>query len=592
MSKPWGGIGAWAAEAERAEAEEKEAEAAAAAAAATAASESQSFPSLKEAVNAKPKKKKMTFSLSEFNKSTYSDYGPGARPNEYKGLTPDEMLRLPTGPKERSPEEMQHGRLGGGFSSYGRSGPPSGRLRDREDGDGSWGGGGRKSYGGFDEERRGPSSRVSDFDQPSRADEVDNWAMGKKSLPSFESGRQNRYASLGSGGASRADEVDNWAVGKKPLPSTRSSTFGSGGFRDSSGFRDSEPDRWTRGGGLREAERERPRLVLDPPKGDAGANEPPVVKTNRPSPFGDARPREDVLAEKGLDWKKMESEFEAKKTSRPTSAHSSRPSSAQSSRSEGPGLQAGENVVKSKPKVNPFGDAKPREVLLEKQGKDWRKLDRELEHRSVDRFVIPSGRGNASLLPEMEVHCNDLAYEAMLVSLLGKKCCRPETDEEKALKEEIDHLRKELEEQSNLNGESVQASGGHQPSLHDIILDKEAELEKLAHELDDKVRFGQKAIERPGSGAGRPGSGAGRAGSFLERTPSQSGSIDESRSVGLSDRPRSRGTGDMYARPADDRKAFQGGRERGFLGSRDLDRWAYIVKIEGKMVNKQFLWIH
>ncbi|XP_015894463.2 eukaryotic translation initiation factor 4B2 [Ziziphus jujuba] len=533
MSKPWGGIGAWAAEAERAEAEEKEAEAAAAAAAATAASESQSFPSLKEAVNAKPKKKKMTFSLSEFNKSTYSDSGPGARPNEYKGLTPDEMLRLPTGPKERSPEEMQYGRLGGGFSSYGRSGPPSGRLRDREDGDGSWGGGGRKSYGGFDEERRGPSSRVSDFDQPSRADEVDNWAMGKKSLPSFESGRQNRYGSLGSGGASRADEVDNWAVGKKPLPSTRSSTFGSGGFRDSSGFRDSEPDRWTRGGGLREAERERPRLVLDPPKGDAGANEPPVVKTNRPSPFGDARPREDVLAEKGLDWKKMESEFEAKKTSRPTSAHSSRPSSAQSSRSEGPGLQAGENVVKSKPKVNPFGDAKPREVLLEKQGKDWRKLDRELEHRSVDR---------------------------------------PETDEEKALKEEIDHLRKELEEQSNLNGESVQASGGHQPSLHDIILDKEAELEKLAHELDDKVRFGQKAIERPGSGAGRPGSGAGRAGSFLERTPSQSGSIDESRSVGLSDRPRSRGTGDMYARPADDRKAFQGGRERGFLGSRDLDR--------------------
>lgn len=169
------------------------------------------------------------------------------------------------------------------------------------------------------------------------------------------------------------------------------------------------------------------------------------------------------------------------------------------------------------------------------------------------------------------------AYILVFLISWGKKCCRPETDEEKALKEEIDHLRKELEEQSNLNGESVQASGGHQPSLHDIILDKEAELEKLAHELDDKVRFGQKAIERPGSGAGRPGSGAGRAGSFLERTPSQSGSIDESRSVGLSDRPRSRGTGDMYARPADDRKAFQGGRERGFLGSRDLDRWAYIV---------------
>lgn len=387
MSKPWGGmggIGAWAADSERADAEEKEKEKAAAAEAEAAASESQSFPSLREAANAKPKKKKMTtFSLSEFH---MGESGPGARAKEYKGLTPDELLRLPTGPKERSPEEMQYGRLGGGFSSYGRSGAPPGRVRDREDGDGSWGGGGRRPYGGFDEERRGPSSRVSDFDQPSRADEVDNWAVGKKSLPSPESGRQNRYVSLGGGmggGASRADEVDNWAVGKKPV-STRSSTFGSGGFRDS------EPDRWTRGGGLREAERERPRLVLDPPKGNAGADESLVVKTNKPNPFGAARPREDVLAEKGFDWKKMESEIEAKKTSRPTSAQSSRPSSAQSSRSEGPGLQGGENVVKSRPKVNPFGDAKPREVLLEEQGKDWRKLDLELEHRGVDRFVTHS----------------------------------------------------------------------------------------------------------------------------------------------------------------------------------------------------------
>ena len=45
-------------------------------------------------------------------------------------------------------------------------------------------------------------------------------------------------------------------------------------------------------------------------------------------------------------------------------------------------------MVKSRPKVNPFGDAKPREVLLEEQGKDWRKLDRELEHRGVDRSVM------------------------------------------------------------------------------------------------------------------------------------------------------------------------------------------------------------
>ena len=113
----------------------------------------------------------------------------------------------------------------------------------------------------------------------------------------------------------------------------------------------------------------------------------PVVKANKPNPFGVARPREEVLAEKGLDWKKLDSEIEAKKvTSRPTSAHSSRPSSAQSSRSEGPQQQGIENVVKPRPKVNPFGDAKPREVLLEKRGQDWRKIDLELERRRMDRF--------------------------------------------------------------------------------------------------------------------------------------------------------------------------------------------------------------
>lgn len=364
MSKPWGGAGAWAAEAERAEAEEREA------AASAAASGSQNFPSLKEAVNTKPKKKKM--SLLEFN--SISSAGGGGLAS--KGLTPDEMLRLPTGPKERSADEMQFSR--GGFSNYGRSGPPQGRMRDRDDNDGSWGGG-RRSYGGFDEERRGPPSRVSDFDQLSRADEVDNWSSGKKSLPSFDSGRQNRYGSLG--GGSRADEKDNWSVGKKPLPG-RSSAFGSG-FRDPG----MEHDRWSRGIS-RDSERERPRLTLDPPKGDAPVNEP--VKSNKPNPFGAARPREEVLAEKGVDWKKVDSEIESKKTSRPSSSHSIRPSSAHSSRSEDTGLQETEIVVKPRPKVNPFGDAKPREVLLEERGKDWRKFDLELEHRGVDRCVLHS----------------------------------------------------------------------------------------------------------------------------------------------------------------------------------------------------------
>ncbi|PIA51639.1 hypothetical protein AQUCO_01100477v1 [Aquilegia coerulea] len=415
MSKPWGGAGAWAADSERAEAEELEN------LAKNPVVESQSFPSLKESLGAKPKKKNnrgTTLSLSEFTTGKYIGAGAVSKRNDFsmesKGLTPDEMFRLPTGPRERSAEEMEVGRLGGGFKNYGggggggggmgrSQGPSMGSRRGDDGGDGSWGGGGgRRSYGGFDDERRSerPPPRVSDFDMPSRADEVDNWAMGKKSLPrmdsgrdnryggSVDSGRQDKYSSLG--GGSRADEVDNWGIGKKAIPvRSNTSSFGSG-FRDPLA---TEADRWTRTGPLppreyppppREVDRERPRLVLDPPRGDGSLNE--TAKSTRPSPFGAARPREDILAEKGLDWKKLDSDIETKKTSRPTSSHSSRPSSAHSTgRPENSGPQVLEVVPKPRPKVNPFGDAKPREVLLQEKGMDWRKIDFELEHRSVDR---------------------------------------------------------------------------------------------------------------------------------------------------------------------------------------------------------------
>lgn len=374
MSNPWGNIGAWAADAEQEEAEERERQAEAAAAGSHVSADSQSYPSLREAASAKPKKKKGTpIPLSKLATGFYVGPGGGAgRRDDSKGLTPDEMLRLPTGPKERSAEEMEQGRLGGGFRSYGRSGPSHGRRGDDNEG-GSWGGGGgggRRSDGGYDEERRGPSPRVSDFDQPSRADEVDSWASGKKPVafaPS-DSGRQERYGSLGGGGGSgsRADDVDNWAAGKKPIP-TRVGSFGSG-FRGSA----SDSDRWSRGG-PRESDRERPKLVLEPPRGgDLGLNEPAKPRSN---PFGAARPREEVLAEKGLDWRKLDSE------------KTSRPSSSQSSRAGSPPPVA-EGAVKPRQKVNPFGDAKPREVLLQEKGKDWRKIDLELEHRRVDRFGL------------------------------------------------------------------------------------------------------------------------------------------------------------------------------------------------------------
>ncbi|KAK6160285.1 hypothetical protein DH2020_003666 [Rehmannia glutinosa] len=567
MSKsPWGTIGNWAAEAERAEAEEREA-----AEKAAAAQPPPSFPSLKEAVTTATKQKKKTkMTLHEFTmqQSTYS--GSAAT----RGLTHEEMLRLPTGPKERSPDDMQQGRLGGGFSNYGSrpgsGGYNQGRPREYE---------GRRSYGFQDEDQRGAPSqpRVSEMNQSSRADEVDNWAsMKKQTVPDYNSAQPRpggKYSSLGGGGgpgvASRADDVDNWASVKKiisqPPQQSRSSSFGSGFSR--------------------------PNLIVEV-----------VEKVNKPNPFGAARPREEVLAEKGLDWKKLDLDIEGKKQQHSVSG-GSRPASSQSSRPESPLSSSGESAVKQKPKVNPFGDAKPREVLLEEKGLDWKKIDLELEHRRVER---------------------------------------PETEEEKNLKEEIEHLKKEL----------LQRSDDDQSSIHDLIRQREQELELLVRQLDDKIRYSQKNFERQGSevgkGAGfyerppsrpgayeeprvgysdRPRSRPGmyddsRAGSVErppsrggayedprgERPPSRRGAYDDSRPGSrdrprsrpgayeeprggsfpqrssfmagayeetrgdYNERPRSRGTVNSWTRPSDDRGAIQGGGGRGFFGSRDVDR--------------------
>ncbi|CAL4886924.1 unnamed protein product [Urochloa decumbens] len=512
MSKPWGGLGgagAWALDAERAEEEEREAAANPPPPAPTPAA---GFPSLREAAantagKSKKKNKGTTLSLSEF-----AGYGPGRRQAaapapEPRGLTPAEMMMLPTGPRERPADELDRPRgLGGGFRSYGS---------------------GDRGGGGFDDDgRRGPG-RAPDLDMPSRADEDRDWSMSKKSLapPPADSGPRSRYGGLGGGGGAvasvgRADDDGDWSRGKKPMapaPSRYPSLGGGGGgFRDSPISNDSS-DRWSRAAPTN-GERERPRLVLDPRKSDTSATATPPAEAGRtrPSPFGAARPREDVLSDKGLDWKKMETEIDQKKTSRPTSSHSSRPESAHSSRPGSPGSQVlaggSEGVPRARPKVNPFGDAKPREVILQEKGKDWKKIDLELEHRRIDR---------------------------------------PETNDERVLKEEINLLKLEL------NENEAKMSEDDAKSLTEKITEMEKQLELLTIAMDDKIRFSQ----RPGSGAGR-----------VTASPPTS-FADESQTRESMERPGSRSGMDQYQKPTEERWGFQGSRDRGsFGGNRSSDR--------------------
>ncbi|KAL6526010.1 hypothetical protein OROHE_015534 [Orobanche hederae] len=329
----WAKPGAWALDAEENEMEllKQHKEDAAAHKGNSKGAETADFPSLSAAAATKTKKKKktQTLSLQEFSSRA-------AKPEGYqaKGLTSDELLALPTGPRQRSAEELDRDRLGGGFRSY------RGGIRDEQP------------------RRQGSFNRESDREfAPSRADETDNWAMGKKSaaVGGFDRRDRGERGGFFTDSQSRADDVDNWASNKSFMPPEPRRYEKRGGFGlESSGGSDS--DNWLkrkeeegrnmgsafdslrerRGGSDVDSEswgrkREevsvggRPKLNLQPrtlpvveertlpvveeQKGEDAS----VVKPRASNPFGEARPREEVLKEKGQDWKEIEEKLESMK---------------------------------------------------------------------------------------------------------------------------------------------------------------------------------------------------------------------------------------------------------------------------------------
>ena len=112
----WSKPGAWALDSEEHE-QELIQESAAAAKVQSNRGDTADFPSLAAAASTKTKKKKpQTLSLGEFYTADSKKFQAGGG---NKGLTVNEQLMLPTGPRQRTAEEMDRTKLGGGFRSYG-----------------------------------------------------------------------------------------------------------------------------------------------------------------------------------------------------------------------------------------------------------------------------------------------------------------------------------------------------------------------------------------------------------------------------------------------------------------------------------------
>lgn len=285
------------------------------------------YPTLAAAAATKTKKKKgQTLSLQDFTAYGTTAKQPPSQAN--KGLTPDELLSLPTGPRQRSAEELERSK---GFRSYGTRDEQPRRQRDsnrdfappsRADEIDDWGAAKKfTAPNSFERRERREGGGGFFSDSQSRADEVDNWASSKTFVPS--EGRRNErrgvFDSNGSGGA----DSDNWAKRKEEEGRKIGSLGGSfdslrerrgGSFESSNGGGSVDSDNW---GKKREESGGRPRLNLQPrtlPLGDGQQqNNESLVKPKGTSPFGEARPREEVLKEKGQDWKEIEEKLESEK---------------------------------------------------------------------------------------------------------------------------------------------------------------------------------------------------------------------------------------------------------------------------------------
>lgn len=250
--------------------------------------------------------------------------------------------------------------------------------------------------GGFGREERGRRPHHRDEEVVhSRADESSDWGTDKRSAYPPSQGNSRNYDRPHSRGSSRGyDEGDSWSSNNR-FHSSGGHRSGFGNFHDHDrdrrqgyGFHASsggggfssnrwQEDKWSHPSNAPQSHHsssERKRLVIDKrtkPLDPVPTSEVPTKPKQKSNPFGEARPREEVLKERGVDVASSdvfssrsdvcsEQDFKSQSGSPGGSYRGSTVSGADTLDNPLP-----PNPKKSKPKSeDPFGGARPREDVL------------------------------------------------------------------------------------------------------------------------------------------------------------------------------------------------------------------------------------
>ncbi|KDP28230.1 hypothetical protein JCGZ_14001 [Jatropha curcas] len=123
--------------------------------------------------------------------------------------------------------------------------------------------------------------------------------------------------------------------------------------------------------------------------------------------------------------------------------------------------------LQQKQKPNPFGSARPREIVLQEKGIDWRKLDLHLQQKSPLRQEAPNEKSRKENIPDANLEFNLLAARNKMPLFVPPLRFPPKNMIAYNLYG-FDNGQQDFHRRSNLKPNGIQRSQSHEQRLQQL----------------------------------------------------------------------------------------------------------------------------